>query len=49
VRLALERLRRDGAPLAGVVLSMVDAQARHVIGEGDATFYHSALRRYYKG
>lgn len=46
--LALERLQRDGAPVSGVLLSMVDERARRSIGEGDDIFYQPALRRYYE-
>jgi capsular exopolysaccharide synthesis family protein len=46
---ALSLLDRDGAPVAGVVLTMVDMSARRALSDQDGPYYQSAYSSYYNG
>jgi len=48
VRAALDMLERDGAPLLGLVLSMVDTRLRRSMSPSDPSYYYENYRRYYK-
>jgi exopolysaccharide transport family protein len=48
VRAGLDLLARDGAPLIGVVLSMVDTHARRAMSGADPSYYYEHYRRYYQ-
>jgi capsular exopolysaccharide synthesis family protein len=47
IQMALSYLTVDRAPLAGLILSMVDTRARLSIGTGDPTYYYGAYQGYY--
>jgi len=49
VRLALHQLRADGARIAGVVLSVVDARKHAMYSYGDSGTYAGELEKYYSG
>ncbi len=46
---ALSLLDRDGAPVAGVVLTMVDMSAKRALSDQDGPYYQSAYSSYYNG
>ena len=48
LRAVIDRLEQDGAPVAGVVLSMVDTRAPDVMGAENPAFYYSGYGRYYQ-
>ena len=46
---ALRQMARAGGPMAGVVLSMVDARKHAQYGYGDSGTYYGPLKKYYTG
>lgn len=48
IDMALNQLKRAGAPIAGIVLSMVDAKKHAQYHYGDSGYYTGNLARYYK-